>query len=730
MLVRLALAAVLSSQGAAPALSTPNDSTVTAARPWHTAERWRRTVARESAPSRDVLVAGARAQLAARRFEHTRSLLAGQPWLAGAPDALGLIGEAELALGMHRSAAERFAAARRLTAGALAALFAVREAVAHEAGGSREDAVAAWRAARATGLAAVEDWLRLREARVTDDTAAAHALLGTLGPGPAREAGVVWAAVLLGAGDSAAAQRAYAGLGRWREAIAIALGRGDTVAARTMLYGDVAPGLRRDLADMVRELAALLPPHTAAEFVILARALRLQNSTSQAVAAVRTALARGDSTGPTLLLAGDLLADAGRLWPAERAYRAAVADPAVAPLATYRRARILARIGDPGAVRALAGFADTHPGDSAAPSALYFLAAHLTERGDATADRWYGELIRRYPDARVASLARFRLAEAMQRGGRPDSAAALYRDEVRRAAAQERAARFALGRLARARGDTADARLTWTALAARDSLDYYGLRARMAAGLPPPAIRVAAGVAAPPSVVAALARLDTLRLARLDSAVVAEVRALVEEPPRDRDALLALSRGLTERGFGAAGVRLGWVAFGRAPADPEALRAVFPWPNRDALAAEAREFGIDPVLFAALVRQESVFATEAESRAGARGLAQLLPTTAAEVARRLAVTFEPEWLGLPDLNLHLGSAHLAHLINRFDGRIDAALAAYNAGATPVRRWLSRPGMDDPDEFVELIPYRETRGYVRAVQRNRWLYAALYPEAVE
>jgi len=729
VLVQLALAAVLSSQGAAPGLAAPDDSTV-AARPWHTAERWRRTVAREPAPTRDVLVAGARAQLAARRFEHTRSLLAAQPWLPGDADALGVIGEAEFALGMHRSAADRFAAARRLTVGAQAALFAVREAVAREATGSREDAVAAWRVARLSGLTAIDDWLRLREARLTDDTAAARALLRTLGPGPAREAGIVWAAVLLGAGDSAAAQRAYAQLGRRREAIGIALGRGDSVAARTMLYGDAALGFRGDMAEVVPELAPLLPPRTASDFVVLARALRLEDAASQAVAAVRQALARGDSTGPTLLLSGDLLADAGHLWSAERAYRAAVADSAVAPLATYRRARVLARLGDAGAARALAGFADTHPGDSAAPSALYFLAAHLAERGDRAADRWYAELIRRYPDARVASLARFRLAEAMQRRGRLDSAAVLYRDEVQRAAAQERAAHFALGRLALARGDSADARVTWTALAARDSLDYYGLRARMAAGLPPPSIGAEADAPAPPGVVTALGRLDTLRLAGLDSEVVAEVRALVAGPPGDRAALLALSRGLTERGFGAAGVRLGWIAFARAPADPGALRAVFPWPHRDALAAEAREFGVDPLLFAALVRQESVFATEAESRAGARGLGQLLPSTAAEVARRLAVSFEPEWLVLPDLNLHLAAAHLAHLMDRFDGRIDAAIAAYNAGVTPVRRWLSRPGMDDPDEFVELIPYRETRGYLRAVQRNRWLYAALYPEAVE
>ena len=155
------------------------------------------------------------------------------------------------------------------------------------------------------------------------------------------------------------------------------------------------------------------------------------------------------------------------------------------------------------------------------------------------------------------------------------------------------------------------------------------------------------------------------------------------------------------------------------------LRAIWLWPNRAAVEAEAAEFGIDPFLLVAIVRQESVFDVEALSRAGARGLAQLLPGTAALTARGLDVTYYPDWITVPDLNLHLGAAHLAELLRRFGGRVDAAVAAYNAGPRPVARWLERPGASDPDQFLELIPYQETRGYVRAVLRNRELYRALY-----
>jgi soluble lytic murein transglycosylase len=239
---------------------------------------------------------------------------------------------------------------------------------------------------------------------------------------------------------------------------------------------------------------------------------------------------------------------------------------------------------------------------------------------------------------------------------------------------------------------------------------------------------VAAGPPPPPTAAVAegLGRLDTLLLAGLDTAADAEVRALVARAPQlDVEALLAWSAGLAVRGFGPAAVRLGWQAVAKAPSDPRAVRAVFPWPSRPAVEAEAAEFGLDPLLLVALVRQESVFDAQALSPAGARGLAQLLPGTAARTARGLDVAFDPAWITVPDLNLHLGAAHLQELLRRFGGRVEAAVAAYNAGASAVARWLARPEAADPDQFVELIPYPETRGYVRGVLRNRELYGALY-----
>ena len=107
------------------------------------------------------------------------------------------------------------------------------------------------------------------------------------------------------------------------------------------------------------------------------------------------------------------------------------------------------------------------------------------------------------------------------------------------------------------------------------------------------------------------------------------------------------------------------------------------------------------------------------------------PALTAPLATRAAnvvVLADTTWITVPDLNLHLGAAHFAELLRRYDGRIDAAVAAYNAGGRPVTRWLQLPGAADPDRFLEGITYPETRGYVRSVLRNRALYQALYPPA--
>lgn len=699
-----------------------------AGRPWHAAETLLGAAARAPRQDPDFIVQGARAELQARRYDRARSLLVGQPWLddyAGG-DALAVLGEAESRLGMPARAAERFATARGRTHGATAGLLAVRAALAFEASGQLDSAAFYYATARAGGLLTIGPWLKLREARVQRDTTVALRLLAGLPPVVAREATAARAAAFLAAADSQAARRAFRDAGKALLSTRLALTLGDSAGARAELYGLFARAPESDDAASGVPLAhGPLPPRAPAERVALARTLRTHGAAAEAREHVARAVAAGDSSGSTQVLLGELSTSLGRYKDAETAYRAAARDSSWTALALYRRARVLVRLGDPGATEALAGFAQTYPADTAAPTALYLLGDHLADRGDAAgSERWLAELTRRYPVDARSSLARFRLAAAARERGASDSAARLYAVEIAVGGAQHAAARYWLARLAHERGDSVGANSMWRALAREDSLGYYGVHARRVAGLSP--LQIDRDTAGPtPMADSGLARLDTLLLAGLDTEADLEVRALLIKSPQAVDDLLAWSVGLSARGWGSSAVRLAWNAAPRAPNDARVLRAIFPWPRRAALEAEAREFGIDPALFAAIIRQESTFDSEALSRSGARGLAQLMPRTAAQAARGLDVAFAPEWLTVPDLNLHLGAAHLAALLKRFSGRIEAAVAAYNAGAAPVLRWLTRPGADDADQFIEQIPYQETRGYVRSVLRNRELYRALY-----
>jgi len=709
------------------------DSLRLSGRPWHAAETLLAAARRDPNPNAFLIVEGAKAEVHARRYEHARQLLVGQPWLLDYLDgeALAVLAQAEFGTERYTEAAAHFQLARARARSARVPLLAVRAALAFDAAGQPDSAAAAFAAARAGGtLASIDPWLRVRQARVTRDTAAAAQLLADVPPPAARDVPVARARSRLLAGDTTRALEglATAGKGGALDAARLALATGDSARARTLLYALLARDPLSDEAAAGVSLAiGPLPPRDAAEHVALARALNRRTTTRDARIHVEHALRSGDSSATTLLLYGELLVASGRLREAVRAYANAARDSTSRPLALYRRARVLVRLDDSTAVAALSGFAQSYPADTAAPGALFILGDLLESRDNwPQAGRWYGALISRYPADARASLARFRLAARAESTGRPDSATALYQSEIDASGPQRTAARFWLGQMAEARGDRTKARATWLALAREDSLGYYGMRARRETGLPPLAFVPAAATPTtpPPAVLAGLARIDTLLLAGLDTEAQAEVRVVLAHPPTGLDTLLAWSEGLGLRGYGSAGVRLGWQAALIAPGDVRVLRAIFPWPNRAAVEAEAQEFGVDALLLAALVRQESVFDVQALSPAGARGLAQLLPSTASLMARGLDVTFYPEWITVPDLNLHLGAAHLAELIKRF-GRVDAAVAAYNAGPTPVRRWLERGAAADPDRFIELIPYAETRGYVRSILRNRELYRALY-----
>lgn len=135
----------------------------------------------------------------------------------------------------------------------------------------------------------------------------------------------------------------------------------------------------------------------------------------------------------------------------------------------------------------------------------------------------------------------------------------------------------------------------------------------------------------------------------------------------------------------------------------------------------------EQALIHAIARQESNFDVQAISPAGARGLMQLMPSTAKAVARQLRIGYSTSRLTTdPDYNILLGRSYLGRLIERFNGSYILAIAAYNAGPTAAARWArefgdpTEPGAD-PIDWVEMIPYRETRNYVQRVLENLQVY---------
>jgi soluble lytic murein transglycosylase len=154
---------------------------------------------------------------------------------------------------------------------------------------------------------------------------------------------------------------------------------------------------------------------------------------------------------------------------------------------------------------------------------------------------------------------------------------------------------------------------------------------------------------------------------------------------------------------------------------------LFPQPYWKELVADAGNNGLDPYLVASLIRQESEFNAGAVSPMSAYGLMQLLPSVGKSVAKKRGMKgFTTKQLLDPSVNLALGTANLKQVLDRFGGQVEYALAAYNAGDTPVRLWLGSNDYKDVPEFVESIPYSETRDYVQSILRNRDMYRALYP----
>ncbi len=161
---------------------------------------------------------------------------------------------------------------------------------------------------------------------------------------------------------------------------------------------------------------------------------------------------------------------------------------------------------------------------------------------------------------------------------------------------------------------------------------------------------------------------------------------------------------------------------------------LFPLPYQNDVVRNSRQHNLDPFMVAGLIRQESEFNPQAVSRAKAYGLTQVMPSTGRALARKAGIRrFSTRMLLQPSTNLKLGTLYLRSMLDKWDGKWEHTLASYNAGPNRVAEWITWNHCEEPAEFVESIPFTETREYVQAVLRNAALYRRIYedrPPAVE
>ena len=597
------------------------------------------------------------------------------------------------------------------------------------------DSAATSYARAADELRPARDWLLLRVAGNTMDSTKRGDVLRKVTLASAKPR-VAWtdAQARERFGDVLGAAARFASLGatvtalRLRLSVAPDSGLRDTIKNELLAYVRAHSGTA-DSKTAVDVLDKAFTSFTPGEELVIARSAAVSGPTTRAIAAFERALSQ-----PGLITPTDRIAYAQVLARANRANDAyaqlnAVQGP-LAGQAQYQRARIQLTAASASTTRATlrdvaARFAtDTN----AAPPALYLLADLTIDDGnDAGARALYERLYKTYPMNSRADDSRFRAAvltlvsgDARGAAQQFDSLVALYprSDEAT-------AARYWSGRSWAQAGNATTAETRWREILAQQPTSYYAVtsaaRLRASPFVPPARADSFPRVA---SVDSAVARIELLQHLGMDAEARFEMDAL-DEHASSPDRVLASARAFLMLGQPSRTIRLGQKLIDGGQRDARAFRLAYPLVDGDELAREANARGLDPALVAGLIRQESNFTARAISPANARGLMQVLPSVGEAIARSLNYpVWYPVLLLDPDANLQLGTAHLATYFKQY-GPEQRVLAAYNAGGSRVTRWVNKPGADDPEMFVERIPYVETRDYVRLVQRNRAMYQQLY-----
>ena len=602
---------------------------------------------------------------------------------------------------------------------------------------ARDSAAASYQRAAAM-LPMVSDWILLRAAAVTDDSAGRARIYQRIARAHPRER-IRWteAAAHQRIGDLDGASRRYGALGARLTAIRLRLQMTEDSAPRMAVRRDLlalvtAGGAASEVRGAIGLLDSVYAPLTVEEELLVARAADDAGLAARAVAGYPKAISAGLGGQTERYGYATALARIGRHADAALQFKLVRSPSWMAASAAYLRARSLVRDGQVVAGHAaLVEIGTRFPRDTNAASSALFLLGDLAsdDRADRLARTYYRRSALRYPTSRFAAAARFRAAMVELLTGDAAMAGREFDELARRYPRSDEAPAsvYWAGRAWAIAGDSVKAHARWRKSTVGDPTSYYASLAARRLGLPAWAPTEAADRFMPvPDADSVVLRAALLARLGMTTESRWEHDRLARAAEGSTERMLAVANALRSQGLASQAIQLARKALAKgAPADARTYRLVYPVVHQEALLAEAAEQRLDPSFVAALIRQESMFNPSATSPAGARGLMQVMPDLGSKLAGSLGYpVWDPVLLYQPDVSLQLGSYHLQELAVRYT-EPSHILAAYNAGASRVERWAKRTGVDDPEVFAERIPFVETRGYVRVIYRNQELYRSLY-----
>ena len=702
-------------------------------RPWQATRLLAKLISEPAGRTPSALIAAARAAAGWEGWGSIIRYLGQSSWLpqSTSSDAHGLLGRALLERNQPDLAIEHTERAVALASPDERATWLVAHGRALDRNNQRDSAATVYRAA-AKLLPEIADWLLLRAAGVTVDSAIRQSRFDEIAL-PVARARIGWTDALARdrAGDWRGSAKRYAAVGATL-ASARQLLKGDSAARRTARNDLISLlGQDRALDDAAEAIAVFdreFPHHPPAEELRIARraaAIGLLDRSARGFGSV----GRNGLTDRDRFTFATVLARLGRGSEAVPLFDQVTTDGLRAN-AAYLKARLLLRTGHPAeALQQLVVIPSRFPHDSEPAASSLFLRADLyaDRQIDDSARGLFLEAATRFPDTRYGQRAAIQAAIIALVAGKLDSAEA----EFTRIAAQPNhdeavSAGYWTGRAAELRGDTGRATARYRAAATGGRDGYYAMLASRRLGNPPrpwPPDSGPLGSLPPP-----LAR--ARRLLDLGMRVEArfELEAFTASAGATAESLVSAGAALAKGRWYARAAKLGQRAQAKGAKFDQRLAAIlFPLPFADVLIAEARTTRVTPSLVAGVIRQESAFDPEARSTADARGLMQVLPSVGGELVGDFGIDWDPVLLYQPDVNLDFGIRHLDAALEQLQWP-ERALAAYNAGLDRATRWRAIRGVEtDPEIFVERIPFAETRDYVRRVLANQAMYLAIYGE---